>query len=349
MLIRTLTAYAARLGPSFVLRRPALFQGFLYLTHRCNLRCLYCNFPFQEISELSTGQWLRVIDQLADLGVRRVTFLGGEPLLRPDLPDLLRHARRRGLACVLSTNGILVPEVIRLLQPLQTLVISLDAAGPANDEVRGKGVFAAVEQAVISAREAEIPVKINAVLSAKTASELDGLLRFVTDHDLALTVNVVRSGDNNLWREARRIKPEDEEIRKLLLEIAERAERTPRLLISPASYRYASLWRDYSDDRYEAGGLDPSDPLLRKAPACWAGRSYLSIDADGRVYPCVTTMGKIFGGNVLEKGVEGCWRALLEHPCVACFSPCLVELNFLFSFNLRVVARFARKYLRRYS
>jgi MoaA/NifB/PqqE/SkfB family radical SAM enzyme len=349
MSLRNLTAYASRLGLSFILRRPALFQAFLYITHRCNLRCLYCNFPFKETSELSTEQWLSVIDQLACLGCRRVTLLGGEPLLRPDLSDLLRHVRLRGLACVLATNGVLVPELIPILRTLQTLVISLDAAGPANDAVRGRGVFSAVERAVIAAREARIPVKINAVLSAGTASELEGLLRFVTGHDMGLTINIVRSGDKDLWREADRIKPEDEEIRKLLRDIAERAEKNPRLLISPASYRYASLWRDYGTDRYEAGDLDPSDPLLLEAPSCRAGRSYLSIDADGKVYPCVSTFGKICGGSVLEKGVKDGWRSLQEHSCVACFSPCLVELNYLFSFNLRVIARFGRRYLRRYS
>ena len=349
MSLRNLTAYASRLGPNFILRRPTIFQAFLYLTHRCNLRCLYCNFPYQETSELSTKQWLGVIDELVDLGCRRVTLLGGEPLLRPDLPNLLRHARRRGLVCVLATNGILVPKMIQILRPLQTLVISLDAAGPANDEVRGQGVFAAVERAVIAAGEAQIPVKLNAVLSAGTASELEGLLRFVASHDLALTINVVRSGDQDLWREARRIKPEDGEIRKLLLGIAGQAARNPRLLISPESYRYASLWRDYSKDRYEAGEMDPSDPLLLGAPTCRAGRSYLSIDADGEAYPCVTTFGKVCGGNVLAKGIKGCWGALWEHPCLTCFSPCLVELNNLFSFNLRVIARFARSHLRRYS
>ncbi len=348
VLIRNLTAYGSGLWPSLIFRRAVLFQCFLYITHRCNLRCLYCNFPFLRTAELNTDQWIRVIDQLADLGCRRVTLIGGEPLLRPDLPDLLRHARRRGLACVLSTNGILVPEMIRQLHWLHTLVISLDAAGPANDEVRGQGAFEAVERAVVVARKAKIPVKLNAVLSAKTASELDGLIGFASAHDVALTINVVRSGERKLWRDADRIKPEDEEIRRLLLDVAGRAERTRRILISPASYRYASLWRNFRDDRYEAVQLDPSDPLLLKAPPCRAGRSYLSIDADGMVYPCVTTIGKISGGSALERGVEDCWRALQNHPCLACFSPCLVELNFLFSFKLHVLARFAQQYLRWY-
>jgi MoaA/NifB/PqqE/SkfB family radical SAM enzyme len=100
----------------------------------------------------------------------------------------------------LATNGILVPKMIQILRPLQTLVISLDAAGPANDEVRGQGVFAAVERAVIAAGEAQIPVKLNAVLSAGTASELEGLLRFVASHDLALTITSSARDQDRWWR-----------------------------------------------------------------------------------------------------------------------------------------------------
>jgi len=348
VLIRSASSYGSWFWQNFILRRTALFQCFLYVTHRCNLRCLYCNFPFLKTPELTTHQWADILDQLARLGCRRVTFLGGEPLLRPDLPDLLRHARRRGLSSVVSTNGLLVPERIDALRPLQTLVISLDAAGPANDGVRGQGVYDAVKAAIVAAKRARIPLKINAVLSAKTAPELDVLIRFVEDQDLHLTINVVRSGDPHLWREARRIKAEDHEIRRLLLEIAARAKRNRRILLSPSSYRYASLWRNYLDDRYEAGELDPDDPLLRKGPFCRAGRSYFNVNPDGTVSPCVTTMAKISGGNALEDGVEACWRTLQEHRCQACYSPCLVELNFLFSFNLRVLAGFARRHLGRF-
>ena len=348
MLIRSAYSYGSWFWQNLILRRAALFQCFLYLTHRCNLRCLYCNFPFLKTLELTTSQWTDVLDQLAGLGCRRVTFLGGEPLLRPDLPDLLSYARRRGISCVVSTNGLLVPERIKALRPLQTLVISLDAAGPANDEVRGKGVYDAVKAAIGAARQAKIPLKINAVLSARTAPELDNLLRFVDDRDLGLTINVVRSGDSNLWREAGTIKAEDQEIRRLLLDIAARAKRNRRILLSPSSFRYASRWRNYSDDRYEAGELDSTDLLLTKGPKCRAGRSYFSIAPDGTASPCVTTKAKISGGNVVKDGVEACWRALHEHRCLVCFSPCLVELNFLFSFNLRVLAGFARRHLGRF-
>ena len=72
---------------------------------RCNLACTYCNefdafsppVPFPEMKER--------LDQLADLGVTIITVSGGEPMLHPNLDDIIRHIRRRGILATLITNG----------------------------------------------------------------------------------------------------------------------------------------------------------------------------------------------------------------------------------------------------
>ena len=58
------------------------------------------------------------------------------------------------------------------------------------------------------------------------------------------------------------------------------------------------------------------------------------IDADGSVYPCVATFHRLRGGNAATDGVAAAWRRTQTHPCVACYSPCLVEQNFLFARSL---------------
>src|SRR5205085_10837039 len=94
---------------------------------------------------------------------------------------------------------------------------------------------------------------------------------------------------------------------------------------------YAASWADFSQDRLEADELPAEDPRRRDGPRCHAGRAYISIDCDGSVYPCTVTFGRILGGNAATDGVGPAWRALNEHPCVACFSPCMVEQNYLHS------------------
>lgn len=343
----TLTA-AARLLAAHWRATPTLLSANLYLTHRCNLRCLYCSSPYRNVPELATAQWRTVIDQLADLGCRRIAILGGEPLLRPDVGQVIHHVRTRGMACVLTSNGLLVPRRLDDLRGLSTLVLSLDAPGPANDAQRGTGVFAAVRRALAAARAAEIPVKLNAVMSALTAPYLDALLAFCEAHDLHVTVNVMRSGAPDLCHRAATIKAEDDAIRQLLDRLAAAARDNPRVLFSEATYRYAKIWGDYGRDRFEAHELPADDPRLREGPRCQAGRFYLSIDPDGAAYPCVVTAGRITGGNVVADGVAAAWQRLHGHGCVACYSPCLVEQNFLLSLDRRVIRPFVRRHLPRF-
>ncbi len=81
------------------------------LTHRCPLQCAYCSNPLAldpPSSELSAGDWLRVLDEAAALGVLQVHFSGGEPMARRDLEALVGHANRRGLYTNIITSGVLL-------------------------------------------------------------------------------------------------------------------------------------------------------------------------------------------------------------------------------------------------
>ncbi len=95
-LINTLR-YAGRMLSSRLRGEPSLLLAFIYPTHHCNLRCTYCSSPYLKTPELTTEQWLKVVDELADLGCRRVAILGGEPLFLHDVPYLFARVRYRGM------------------------------------------------------------------------------------------------------------------------------------------------------------------------------------------------------------------------------------------------------------
>jgi len=111
----------------------------LSVTDRCNLRCQYCMpetdyvwLPREEI--LSFEEVGRLVDVFADLGVEKVRLTGGEPLVRKDLPELVRilaaNSRIRDLA--LTTNGVLLAESARALKEagLHRVTVSLDTLDP---------------------------------------------------------------------------------------------------------------------------------------------------------------------------------------------------------------------------
>jgi pyrroloquinoline quinone biosynthesis protein E len=79
------------------------------ITHRCPLHCVYCSNPLELTSrkeELATADWLRVFSEAAALGVLHLHLTGGEPLARPDLTELIAHARQSRLYTNLITSGI---------------------------------------------------------------------------------------------------------------------------------------------------------------------------------------------------------------------------------------------------
>jgi radical SAM protein with 4Fe4S-binding SPASM domain len=78
----------------------------LAITYRCNNACAHCyNGRPRNYPELSTCEWFKILDKLWELGIPHVVFTGGEPTLREDLPDLIRHAESNGQITGLNTNG----------------------------------------------------------------------------------------------------------------------------------------------------------------------------------------------------------------------------------------------------
>lgn len=115
---------------------------------RCNLRCVHCysqsrdqNYP----NELSNEAGKALLADLADFGAPVILFSGGEPLMRPDIFELIQFATSRKMRAVVSTNGTLItPEIAARLKDagLSYVGISLDGMEATNDKFRGvKGAF----------------------------------------------------------------------------------------------------------------------------------------------------------------------------------------------------------------
>jgi Fe-coproporphyrin III synthase len=149
---------------------------------RCNLRCAHCYSQSRDIEysgELTTAEGLRLLDDLAAFGVPVVLFSGGEPLLRPDLLDLIAHARARNLRAVVSTNGTLISDDLahRLHEVgLSYVGVSLDGLEETNDRFRGvPGAFAQALEGIRTCRRAGLKVGLRFTLNRRNVQDLDGI------------------------------------------------------------------------------------------------------------------------------------------------------------------------------
>jgi pyrroloquinoline quinone biosynthesis protein E len=140
------------------------------LTHRCPLGCPYCSNPRELVrgqDELSTGDWLRVLDEAKALGAMQLHLTGGEPLARSDLETIARHARALDLYVNLVTSGIPLDRarLERLAPSLDHVQLSVQASDAATcDRIAGIESFDAKVRVARWVKELSLPLTLNCVL-----------------------------------------------------------------------------------------------------------------------------------------------------------------------------------------
>jgi len=163
-------------------RRPIVVWN---ITRACNLKCVHCyndsgvGKPFKDVT---TAKAKEVLDDLAEYGVPSVLFSGGEPLMRPDLFDLIEYAGSKSLRTVISTNGTLISEEKAALikkRGVSYVGISLDGIGEINDQFRGVG--GAFDKAVTGIRNCQaagVRIGLRLTLTQRNVQDLEALFDF---------------------------------------------------------------------------------------------------------------------------------------------------------------------------
>ena len=126
-----------------MLRWPPILLHY-YITEQCNCRCQFCDiWQLEAPGSADAAEVMTNLDAAARLGIKFVDLTGGEPLLHPDLPEMLAHARKNGLRTTVTTNGVRYPERAReLAGKIDFLHFSVDAAtAEAHDTLRGRQTF----------------------------------------------------------------------------------------------------------------------------------------------------------------------------------------------------------------
>jgi radical SAM protein len=165
------------------------------VTQACDLACVHCRAsaqPDRHPMELTTAEGKHLIDQIANLKVPVFVLTGGDPLKRPDLFELIGHARTMGVRVSLtpSATPLLTREmVVRLKEAgLARLAVSMDGAcAETHDAFRGmSGSFARTLDAIRWANEIGLPVQINTTFSRRNIAEIDDLVALMESLQITL-------------------------------------------------------------------------------------------------------------------------------------------------------------------
>lgn len=171
-------------------RAPA--QGAIELTRRCPLACVHCynNLPLDDPDaldgEISTGEWRRILDELAEAGCLWLLFTGGEILARSDFLDIYMHAKRRGFIITLFTNGVrMTPHIADLLAEYRpfSVEITIYGATPETYEkvTRVPGSFDRSMRGIRLLVERGLSVKLKTMLLRTNKHELLAMKRLARE------------------------------------------------------------------------------------------------------------------------------------------------------------------------
>lgn len=218
-------------------------------TRRCNLSCGYCN-EYDDFSKpVPLDVMLARVDHLASFGTTLITLSGGEPLLHPELDQIIARIRWHGILSGLITNGyLLTRERIEQLNRagLDHLQISIDNAHP--DEVSMKSLKVLDRKLELLAEFAEFHVNINSVLGSGVKDSEDALR--VANRALALgltsTVGIIHDGNGQL----KPLGPREQEIFDTIMSLRKRSYAQFNQFQRNLARGIENTWRCRAGSRY---------------------------------------------------------------------------------------------------
>jgi MoaA/NifB/PqqE/SkfB family radical SAM enzyme len=214
-------------------RKP--LQCSLYVTDRCNLDCAYCteydnSRPHPSLDDLK--KWIRKIRQL---GTMRIALVGGEPLVHPDIVEIVRYCRELGFATSLTTNGFLLTrKLVAELEEagLQVMQISVDRMTPSPIT---KKSFKTILPKLDCFRDSKISLHITGVICADTLPESEAVLETGLSRGIPTEVRLVHADPLHRFRVDRGRR---EELERFIDSMIERKRRGEKIHTSEAILSY---------------------------------------------------------------------------------------------------------------
>jgi MoaA/NifB/PqqE/SkfB family radical SAM enzyme len=279
----------------------------MFITDKCNLRCKMCGVCDLERGrgtekELSTEEWFAVIDAAERLGTALVSISGGEPMLRADLYDLIRHARGKGMTVHMCTNGTLMnADRAHKLRDSGVSTVSISVDSPRaemHEKLRGRDTFGPALAAVKLLRETapEIRVGINYLITRQNYRNMGEMVAFAE----SLGVHQIKFAPihTNLLHRLKDIgqyddllfTPEDlPELDRQVRQLSNACARSS--LLTTSSAFFAGIADLYSAPRHFS---------------CHAGWAAVAVGPTGSVTPCADMDGSL---SVRRRPLDEIWKS----------------------------------------
>lgn len=288
------------------------------VTKYCNLSCFYCyaldTINSKDLPEPTLDDLKNIVDQIYKAGCRWVDILGGEPLIRDDIEELIDYLHHKGMFIEITTNGFFVKKRIAALKKVDHVCISLDGDKESNDKSRGENSFEKIVSGIEFAVKNRLNVRVHATLCKRTMGQAS--LRFLADfcNRLKIKFNYSENGLPGIEKLDPDFLLSEEETLEFYKSYNKLKKKGYPIVSSDIAVEYVAKWPLTGQTTIYRRDIDkiPKDSYY----PCQLGRNQCFINANGDVYPCTKKWG--YGKNLYEVGFQEAWDYLADLDCIAC-------------------------------
>lgn len=306
---------ASKIAKAHLLKEKRPLNVSYFITNKCDLRCSYCTIPQTRghHDQMTTDQIKEMLTSFRSQGMVKFSCSGGEPLLRPDLGEVMKFASDLGCITSITTNGRLLKKRSESLASLSTCLVSLDGNPDFHKGTKTNDVIEVLE-GIAAMRALGVPVWLSCVLLEGSLKQMGFMIDIAREYDVKL---LLQPFDNTLIED----QPFDQKLeqQKLMTIFDYVQKKAPDVIANTP---------DYIDFVEDGKWLTPD--------MCLAGERTCFINSNGDVFACLPILmrnGPTLNG--LEKGWEEAFNGITLEGCKPCRFPCMAELYNTFSMKPR--------------
>lgn len=292
------------------------------ITFRCPYKCLYCGASDVEMKELGTEEVQKRLESIYKLGVRWITFGGGEPLVRKDIVEILRSAKHLGFVVYLSTTGTNIERIKDIEQYVDHINLSFDGPPEIHNHIRGTGSYQRLFEVLGFCKQKSISISFLCVISLLNIGAIDYVLEKSREVGVPVMFQPATLHlDSSL--KANPIAPPVDAYRESIERIIKAKKLGYLIRNSIAGLRYLQHWP-------EAHNI-----------WCPAGRLSFTIEPDGSVLSChMWERDKLFcsyNSKEQDSFEEKLNKLCVPRGCSSCWCAPLVELALIWDINVSAI------------
>lgn len=299
------------------------------VTDRCISQCTYCSIWKNETKELSTRQILEILREISTCGTKKISFSGGEPLLRNDIGEIVTYCKKLGISPEMNSTGYLLEKRVKEIKDLDLLKISLDGPAAVNELSRTKKeCYQWAINAASSAQANNIRFIFTTTLTKFNIDYVEDMVHLAKSFNTLVAFQPLKEIEyvNIATENLEPILPTQDSFKKSM----------DKLICFKKKDKFSmrnslnGLRHIYNWPRYEK-------------IKCWGGKIFCMISANGEVSPCDRIRYINSLPNCAEIGFRKSFNSLPPlPPCAGCGFCGTLELNYLMSFkfsNLRTIKK----------